>query len=300
MLLRAEGDSPPLHQAYLGDPARLAELGRALELLRIRRDPTQIEAFFARYAAAHREAEQAVAIDLPLEDWQGGWLEVSDLLRASMVKLSVPKHEGRARVRKLGWIALERELARARALLRAHAPEPLIDNQRERVRRAFLGAGWDERNAPPSPLLTSDREFWLEPVRVETNERGEPEVTIGSRLPADSAQEAWSRVASLVENGIELCLAPLAEPLGLGANGFLHAEGRPLFETRSAPHAGWVEPSFMPSFLVGSGALGIESHVRSRPGARDEELGEARRRLRRAAERAAEDGSALVWWDEPL
>lgn len=300
MLLRAEGDPPPLHQAYLGDPARLTELGRGIEALRSRRDPSLVDAFFARYAPLHREREQALPLDLSMEDWQGGWLEVRDLLRGTMVKLSVPRHQGRARVRKLGWLELGQELARARALQRAHAPEPVLDNQRERVRMAFLGAGWVDRNAPASPLYTSEREFWLEPVRVERNERGEVEVAIGERSPRDSAQEAWSRAQSLVERGIELCLEPLADPVGLGATGFLHTEGLPLFDTRSTAHAGWVEPTWIPSFLVGSGAQGIESHVRPRPGPREQDLRETRRRLAQAAEQAAADGSALVWWDEPF
>ena len=65
-------------------------------------------------------------------------------------------------------------------------------------------------------------------------------------------------------------------------------------------HPGWVEPTWIPSFLVGSGALGIESHVRPRPGVRDHDLAAARRRLGEAAARAADAGSALIWWDEPF
>lgn len=300
MLLFAEGDTPPLHQAYLADPALLAELGRALTALRSRREVSTIDALFRRRAREHREREQEIVLELTLEDWQAGWLEVRDLLRSQMARLSVPRRSGRACVRKLGWIGLERELKRTRALLRANAPESVLDDQRARVLSAFLASGWDEGARPKSPAPALDLDFWTAPVTEEPNERGEIEISVAGLSPRESAQAAWAQAQALLEAAIEICLPPLADPLGLGALGTLDPVGTPLWDPAESAHRGWVEPTWLPRYAAGRDAIGIEAHVRPREGVPERDLERSARRLKDAAERASAEGSALVWWDDPL
>lgn len=294
MLLLATGGEPPYHEAFVADPDRLAELGAALEALRSARDFRPIQAFFARYESAHRAAERGLALTISRRKWQARRLEVRDLLGRDLGARGRELDGDSVEVRKLGWVQLDKELGRARALLRIGAPSTVVDGQRERVRRAFLATGWNDRHAP-EPAAPPELEFWSWPVRAQAS----GEIVIGDLDGPSSEQLGWGRAQELVERGLELCIPPLAEPAGLGGHGSLDAEGTPLVSPASAAHRGWVDPSWAPLFRVGREALGIEARVRARPEAIPEALERRQARLAEAARLAAERGLALVWWLDP-
>jgi hypothetical protein len=299
MLLFAGGGEAPFHQAFPADAGRIAELRAALSRLRTERDPQPIDAFFRRYEAAHRAAERAVALEVSSRKWQARWLEVKDFLRSGMPAVASVREQGdRVIVRKLGWVRLDRELGRARSLLRIGAPKSVVSGQRDRVRDAFLATGWDDRHAPQGRELP-ELEFWSLPVQVVRDGSGQSELRIGDLDPKQSEQQAWSRAQEIVERGVELCVEPLAEACGLAGHAGLEAAGELLIDPRGAAHDGWIEPSVCPSYRIGEAASELERAVVPRQGSSSEEVERAHARFADAARRAAESGRALVWWLDP-
>jgi hypothetical protein len=251
------------------------ELSEALGVLRAARDPRPIRAFFARYEAACRDAERAEPLRIARREWQDTWLEVKDLLASRMPRLAAPSRANDVIIRKLGWLKLNRELARAWALLRVGAPEAIVLQQKKRVRAAYLATGWDDEHAPAPPALP-DFDFWLDPQASE--------------------QQAWAHAEELNERGVAMCIPPLAEPLALGESIRVAGTGRKLVDDAVPPCAGWVEPSNSPRFVVGRDALGIDTTLSADDGVQPERLEAARALLARAAELAASEGRALIWW----
>jgi hypothetical protein len=298
MLLFAAGGEAPFHQAFLADRERVSELRSALSRLRSARDWQPIDDYFRRHEAEHRAAERAVALEVSPRKWQARWLEVKDFLGSRMPSASLREQGELVIVRKLGWVRLDRELGRARALRRIGAPPSVIAGQRDRVCAAFLAAGWDEQHAPGTPALP-DLEFWSLPVHVAAAANGGSELRIGDLDPKQAEQQAWGRAQELVERGIELCIAPLDEASGLGGHALLEAEGEPLLDTRQPAHPGWIEPSWRPRYRVGAGAAALGQAVVPRDDSSSEAFERARARFAEAATGAAESGRALVWWLDP-
>lgn len=298
MLLLSLGGEPPYHQAFLADAARLLELRAALGPLREARDAAPIAAFFERHEAVHLAAERAIPLEVSKRKWKARWLEVRDFLGKEMPSGVEVREEPDERVivRKLGWVRLDRELGRARALQRIGAPDVVLTGQRERVRAAYVTTGW---NGDPRPTLRPpavDTEFWALPVRVDP---GSSQVSIGHLDAHESEQQSWGNAQEILERGLALCVPPLSEPVGLGGHANLDATGDDLIDASRPAHPGWVEPTWRPCFRVGAAARGLEAAVSARSGADPEHVAEARQRLARAAETAARDGSALVWWLDP-
>jgi hypothetical protein len=299
MLLIAAGGEAPYHQAFRADAGRIAELGAALTRLRAERDWQPIDAFFRRHEAAQRAAERAVPLEVSARKWQARWLEVKDFLGSGMPSAAPPRAPDECLiVRKLGWVKLDRELGRARALRRVGAPSSVVAGQRDRVRKAFLATGWEEQHAPPPPQLP-DLEFWSLPVQLLRAASAAPELRIGDLDPKQAEQQAWSRAQELVERGIELCIEPLDEASGLGGHATLDADGKLLIDTRQAAHPGWIEPSWRPSYRVGAAARELGRAVVPRADSSIEAVERVRARFAQAAERADETGQALVWWLDP-
>jgi hypothetical protein len=299
MLLYAGGGEGPFHQAFLANAQRIAELRAALTKLRLERDVAAIDAFFSQHEAVHREAERAVPLEVSDRKWHARYLEVEDFLASRIHRAAkLREQNGHVVVRKLGWVQLDRELGRARALRRIGAPASVVHGQRDRVRAAFLATGWDERHAPHAPPLP-DLEQWSLPVSSVRHADGTTELQIGDLDSQHAEQQAWRGAQELVERGLELCIAPLAEAAGLGGHASLDADGETLIDTGAPAHPGWIEPSWRPCFRVGSAALGIDSGVTPRSGSDPEDVARVRARLAAAAVSAAASGSALVWWLDP-
>jgi hypothetical protein len=298
MLLLSLGGEPPYHQAFLADAERIVELKAALEPLRRARDAAAIAAFFERYEAEYLAAERAIPLEVSKRKWKARWLEVRDFLKSEMMPAHsyVREDDERVTVRKLGWVRLDRELGRARALQRIGAPDVVLRGQRERVRAAYVATGWKGDPKPSARPPAVDSEFWSLPVRVEP---GSSEISIGGMDAHESEQQSWGNAQEIVERGIALCVPPLTEPVGLGGHASLDAPGEELIDSSHPAHAGWVQPTWRPYFRIGRAALGLEAAVMPRSGSEPRDVEHARERLARAVEAAAEGGRALVWWLDP-
>ncbi len=292
----AQTEAPEV-RAFLANATRVGELSDALTALRSTREAAGIKAFFERYEAPHRQAERTQPLRIARAEWQEKWLEVKDLLGSRMPRVVAPSQDNDVTVRKLGWVKLGKELPRAWALLRAGAPEPVVSAQKKCVRAAYRAAGWDDQYAPAPPDLP-DFEFWSLPVRAAHDDRGAVELRIGELDPQTSEQQAWGHAQEVIERGVELCLPPLAEPLGLGTSLRVVGAGRPLIDTTPGACAGWVEPCWSPLFQVDATAMNIASVRGADADVDSAELETARGRLSQAARAAGPDGLALIWWWE--
>jgi hypothetical protein len=239
----------PTTRVLLVDAERVLELSGALGTLRKERDPRLMRAFLDRYEADHRHAEQMGELRIERRTWQDHWLEVRDLLGNRMPRVTVPNEGDDVVVRELGWRRLQRELARAWALMRVAAPDSVVSDQKETVRAAYRAAGWKEKYAPEPPAAL-ELDFWSLPVR-----EAEDGIWIGELEPELAEQRAWLNAQELMERGVALCAAPLAEPQELAESPA--ALGRPLLDTTSPAATGWVEPSFSPRYAVGAEALSV-------------------------------------------
>ncbi len=285
MLLLSLGGEPPFHQALLADAGRVRQLGQALTRLRSELDRSPVMEFFAAHADGHERAEREVPLAISARKWKARLLEVKDFLGSKLPTDVKPRESADGYlIRKLGWVNLDRELSRARSLVRIGAAEPVLAGQRKRVLAAFRATSFEERHAPP-PRRPPEFDFWI---------------TDGRDLEATTReQQAWSHAQELVERGLELCAPPLEEPIGLGGHASLELSGTPLIDESSAPHAAWVEPSWRPEYLIGRDALAVRGAIRPKPGADPSAAEAVAERLGRAAERASAAERALVWWIGP-
>ncbi|MCB9581437.1 MAG: hypothetical protein H6717_30680 [Polyangiaceae bacterium] len=228
------------------DASRIEELSRALGALRAGRDPAGMRVFLARYEADQRQAERGESLVIPRRAWQERWLEVRDLLGNRMPRVTVPNQGSDVVVRKLGWKRLQKETARAWELLRVAAPDAVVAKQKDTVRAAYRAAGWADKYAPePPPAI--DLDFWSLPVHEESDG-----IWIGELEPEVAEQHAWLHAQELMERGVALCAPPLTEPDELEQA--LPVLGKPLLDTARPAARGWVEPSLLPRYTVGSEA----------------------------------------------
>lgn len=269
---------------------RLRALSAGLSALRARRDTADLQRFFARYEADHRQAERDQALRVPRRDAQDRLLDVRDLLGTRMPRVAVKRDADHVIVRELGWRMLERELARAFTYIRVGAPDDIVRQQKKAVKNALLAMGWDDAHAP-AVRAAIDLGFWLLPVQ-----RGPTGITIGEFDPETSAQRAWEQAQGLVERGLELCRPPLAAPTALGdAVGVSLPGATPLISTADTAAPGWIEPSWSPTFATVKVVADLRDAI---TGARGDVVADARRALGELFAVAQARHDALVWWVE--